>query len=64
MDSNVKVMYFVIVFCFCCKLYGGVDGVEIVLYAVDVCVSGIINYRNVINATKITCNFMFVREVC
>ena len=64
MDSNVKVMYFVIGFYFCCKLYVGVDGVEVVLYAVDVSVSGIVNYQNVINVAKITCNFKFFREVC
>ena len=64
MDCNVKVIYLVIGFCFCCKLHVGVDSVEIILYATDVCVSGIINCRNVINVVKITCNLMFVREVC
>ena len=63
-DSNVQVMYFVIGFCFCSEFYVGVDGVEVVLYVVDVCVSGVINYQNVINLSKVTCNFILVGEVC
>jgi hypothetical protein len=41
-----------------------VNGVEVVLYVVDVGVSGVIDYQDVINVSKITHNFMFVKVVC
>ena len=40
------------------------DSVEVVLYVVHVGVSGVIDYQDVINVSKITHNFMFVGEVC
>ena len=64
MDGNMQVIYFVVGFCFCSEFYVGVDSVEVVLYVVDVSVSGVIDYQDVINVSKITHNFMFVEEVC
>ena len=64
MDGNVQVIYFVVGFCFCSEFYVGVDGVEVILYVVDFGMSGVTDYQDVINVSKVTLNFMFVGEVC
>jgi len=63
-DCNVKVIYLVVGLCFCKELHVGVDHVEVFTHVIDVCVVGVVNYRNVVNVAKVSCDFVLVREVC
>ena len=60
MDSNVKVIYLATGFSFCSELHVRVDRVEVILYVIDVCVSGIINYQNVVYVVQVSCNLVLV----
>ena len=59
-DCNVKVLYLVVGLCFCSKLHVGVDRVEVITYVINVCVVGVIDYQNVVNIGKISCNLVLV----
>ena len=59
-DCNVKVIYPVVGLCFCSEFYVGVDHVEVITYAIDVCVVGVVNYQNVVNVAKVSCNLVLV----
>jgi hypothetical protein len=41
-----------------------VDCVEVILYVVDVCVAGVVDYQNIIDIAEVPYNFMFVCKVC
>ena len=53
MDSNVQVIYAVVGFCFCSEFYVGVDRVEVFVYAINICVVGVVDYQDIIDVAKI-----------
>ena len=59
-DGDVYEIDLVVGFCFCCDIYVWVDCVEVILYVVDVCVAGVINYHYVIYISEVSDNFVFV----
>ena len=40
------------------------DCVEVILYAVDVCVAGVVDYQDIIDVSEVPNNLMLVWEVC
>ena len=60
MDCNVKVTYLVVGLSFCSKFQVVVDRVEVITYVTDVCVVGIVDYQNVVNVAKVSCNLVLV----
>ena len=59
-ECNVKVIHPVVELCFCSKLHVGVDRVEVIKYVIDACVVGVVDYRNVVNVEKVSCNLVLV----
>ena len=58
MDCNVKVIYLFVELCFCKALHDGVGRVEVFTHVIDVCVVGVVNYQNVVNVAKVSCNLV------
>ena len=60
LDSDVEVIYAFVGFCFSSEFHVGMDCVEVLVYAINVCVVGVVDYQDIVHVAKISNDFVFI----
>ena len=59
-DSYVEVICAVVGLCFSSEFHVEVDCIEVHVYAINVCVVGVVDYQDVVHVAKISSDLVFV----
>ena len=60
LDSDFEVIYAVVGLCFSSEFHVGVECVEVHVYAINVCVVGVVDYQNVVHVAKLSNDLVLV----